>query len=74
MLIWLTIGFILIGFCVLISMKKAMENKLAFIKSNAENQNVTKETNSIVRWIVGVFSWGLVSIFLIILTFQDLFG
>lgn len=48
-------------------MKKSMENKIAFVKSNAEGQFITKETNSIV-W------WGVVSIILIILTFQDLFG
>ncbi|GLO67041.1 MULTISPECIES: hypothetical protein [Oceanobacillus] len=74
MLIWLSIGFILIGFCVLISTKKSMENKIAFIKSNVVDQNVTKVTNSVIWWIVGVFGWGLISIILITLTFQDLFG
>ncbi|WP_011066767.1 hypothetical protein [Oceanobacillus iheyensis] len=74
MLLWITILFILIGFCVLISMKKPMENKLAFIKSNTEDPNVTKDTYSIVWWVVGATSWGIVSIILITLTFQEFFG
>lgn len=32
LLLWVTIGFIIIGFVVLASMKKGMESKVAFIK------------------------------------------
>nr|WP_281349686.1 hypothetical protein [Ornithinibacillus caprae] len=38
LLLWITISFILIGLVVLTSMKKGMESKLAFIKSNTEDE------------------------------------
>ena len=33
LLLWITIGFIIIGFVVLVSMKKGMDSKVAFIKA-----------------------------------------
>lgn len=32
LLLWITVGFIIIGFVVIVSMKKNMESKLALIK------------------------------------------
>ena len=42
LLFWITIGFIIIGFVVLASMKKGMESKVAFIKANPEDEGNSK--------------------------------
>ena len=63
LLLWTTIGFIIIGFVVMFSMKKSMEKKLAFIKEYGESEE--NSTKQIVWWIVGTTLWGLVSIILI---------
>ena len=63
LLLWTTIGFIIIGFVVMFSMKKSMEKKLAFIKEYGESEE--NSTKQIVWWIVGTTFWGLVSIILI---------
>lgn len=48
LLLWITIGFI-----VLISMRKGMESKLAFIKANMEDEESSTKDKSIIWWIVG---------------------
>ncbi|KQL36024.1 MULTISPECIES: hypothetical protein [Bacillaceae] len=53
LLLWVTVGFIIIGFVVLVFIKRNMESK----KSST--------TESIVCWIVGTTAWGVASIFLI---------
>ncbi|ALC85437.1 hypothetical protein AM499_06115 [Bacillus sp. FJAT-22090] len=53
LLLWVTVGFIIIGFVVLVFIKRNMESK----KSST--------TESIVWWIVGTTAWGVASIFLI---------
>jgi len=63
LLLWITIGFITIGFVVISSMKNNMENKLDFIKENWVSKKIS--TKPIVWWIVGITVWGLVSIILI---------
>ncbi len=68
LLLWITVGFIIIGFVVLASMKKNMESKLAFIKRNMESKK--SSTKSIVWWIVGTAAWGIVSMNLIVLWFS----
>ncbi|MFZ0445881.1 MAG: hypothetical protein WAM95_14875 [Bacillus sp. (in: firmicutes)] len=75
-LLWLIVGFFIIGFVVLISMKKNMENKLAFIKTNMENNiEITKSpTKSIFWWIVGTTVWGIMSIILFVWWFHEHFG
>ncbi|VDG97020.1 Uncharacterised protein [Lysinibacillus sphaericus] len=70
-LIWITVGFIVIGFVVLVSMKRSMERKLTLIKENEETME--SEQNSpkpIIRWIWGSVLWGIVSIFLIVWSFS----
>ncbi|MDQ0216675.1 hypothetical protein J2S13_003149 [Oikeobacillus pervagus] len=76
LLLWLTVGFIIIGFAVLVSMKKNMEKKLAFIKANIEsNIEYTKgSARSIVWWIAGTTLWGVVSIILVVWWFHEHFG
>ncbi|ARK32563.1 hypothetical protein [Halalkalibacter krulwichiae] len=73
-LLLVTIGFILIGFVVLISLKKNMERKLAFIKANPQSGERTSKTKAVVWWIVSTVAWGMVSIGLIILSFHNYFG
>ncbi len=68
MLLWITLGFIVIGFGVLASMKKSMERKVAYIKSNKE---VTKDAaKPVICWIMGTTVWGIVSIFLVLWCFS----
>ncbi len=64
--LWIIIGFIIIGFVVLVSLKKSMESKLAYIKANMENKENSIKTKSIIWWIVSVAAWGIVSIILIV--------
>ncbi|MGV2942408.1 hypothetical protein AB5I83_22720 [Mesobacillus sp. LC4] len=71
---WLTVAFIIIGFFVLGSKKKAMESKLAFIKGNMGSKESSIKTKSIVYWIVSTVTWGLVSISLIVWSFHNYYG
>ncbi|ETI70898.1 hypothetical protein [Neobacillus vireti] len=74
LLLWITIGFIIIGFVVLTSMKKGMESKLAFITANMENGESSKKAESIIWWIVSTTAWGIVSMILIVWWFHNHFG
>ncbi|MFI8715962.1 hypothetical protein QIH01_14645 [Brevibacillus brevis] len=74
LLLWITIGFMIIGFVVLVSMKKGMESKLAFIKANMESEESSRKTKSIVWWIVSAVAWGIVSMILIVWWFHNHFG
>lgn len=68
LLLCITVGFIIIGFVILVSMKKSMESKLTFIKRNIETEKSL--TTPIVWWIVGTTVWGIVSILLIVWWFS----
>lgn len=72
LLFWLAVGFILIGFVVLVSMKKNMELKLAFMRTNLESTKGL--TQSIVWWIAGTTIWGIVSMILVVWWFHQHFG
>lgn len=76
LMLWVTVGFIIFGFVVLVSMKKNMENKLAFIKTNMENniESTKGSTKLIVWWILGTTVWGIVSMTLIVGWFHKYFG
>ena len=74
LLLSITIGFIIIGFVVLTSMKKGMESKLAFIKANMEDEESSKKAKSIIWWIVSTTAWGIVSMILIVWWFHNHFG
>ena len=73
-LLWITIGFIIIGFVVLISMKKGMESKVAFINVNIEDEENSLKAKSVIWWIWSTTAWGIVSIFLVVWCFQNYFG
>ncbi|MBD8006813.1 hypothetical protein [Bacillus norwichensis] len=73
LLLWITIGFIIIGFVVLISMKKGMESKLAFITANMEDEESSTKAKSIIWWIVSTTAWGIVSMILIVWWFHNHF-
>lgn len=53
LLLWITVGLIIIGFVA-----------LAFIKRNMESKK-SETTQSIVWWIVGTTVWGVASLILI---------
>lgn len=73
-LLWITIGFIIIGLCILVSMKKTMENKLALIKAKPECEESSMKAKSIVWWIISTTTWAIVSIILIVWSFHHHFG
>ncbi|OMC82255.1 hypothetical protein BK128_20605 [Viridibacillus sp. FSL H7-0596] len=74
LLLWITIGFIIMGFVVLTSMKKGMESKLAFITANMEGEESSIKAKSIIWWIVSTTAWGIVSMILIVWCFHNHFG
>ena len=74
LLLWIAIGFIIIGFAVLISMKKDMESKVAFIKANPEDEGNSSKAKSVIWWIWSTFAWGIVSMFLVVRCFHHYFG
>ena len=74
LLLWITIGFIIIGFVVLTSMKKGMESKVAFIKANEEDEGNSSTAASVIWWIWSITAWGIVSIFLVVWCFHIHFG
>jgi hypothetical protein len=74
LLLWITIGFIIIGFSVLTSIKTSMENKLAYITANLEEEESSVKAKSIIWWIVSTAAWGIVSMILIVWCFHNHFG
>ncbi|AVK84263.1 hypothetical protein C3943_12125 [Lysinibacillus sp. B2A1] len=74
LLLWITIGFIIIGFVVLTSMKKGMESKVAFIKANMEDGGNSSKAKSVIWWIWSTTAWGIVSMFLVVWCFHYHFG
>ncbi|OXS58171.1 hypothetical protein B0G93_11559 [Bacillus sp. V-88] len=74
LLLVITIGFIIIGFIVLFSMKTSMENKLAYITANSEDEESSVKAKSIIWWIASATVWGVVSMFLIVWYFHSHFG
>ncbi|TGN30527.1 hypothetical protein [Lysinibacillus sp. S2017] len=66
LLLWITIGFIIIGLVVLTSMKKGMESKVAFIKENMEDEGNSSKAKSVIWWIWSTVAWGIVSMFLVV--------
>jgi hypothetical protein len=67
LLLWITVGFVVIGFVVLVSMKKSMEKKVALIIENEESMESKQISNKpVIWWIVGATVWGLVSMLLVV--------
>ncbi|MFC7786895.1 hypothetical protein ACFQWC_20675 [Rossellomorea sp. GCM10028870] len=74
LLIWITIGFIIVGFTALNSIKTSMENQLAYIISNLEDEESSIKAKSIIWWIVSAAAWGIVSMILIVWCFHNYIG
>ncbi|WP_404454902.1 hypothetical protein [Oceanobacillus kapialis] len=74
LLTWLIIGFIMIGFVVLASMKKGMERKLAFITANMDDEESPTKAKTIIWWVMGTTAWGIVSMGLIVWWFHNYSG
>lgn len=74
LLLVITIGFIITGFIVLLSMKTSMENKLAYITANSEDDKSSVKAKSIIWWITSATVWGIVSMVLIVWYFHNHFG
>lgn len=68
-LLWLTIGFIIIGFTTLFSMKKGMENKVKILKETEENKESAQAlAKPVIWWVRGATIWGVISIVLVVWT------
>lgn len=75
LLLWLTIGFVMIGFVGLASMKKGMESRLAALTTeNMTDEESSLKAKSIIWWILSTTAWGIVSMTLIIWWFNNNFG
>ena len=71
LLLWITVGFIVIGIVVLVSMKKSMERKVTLIIENEKSMGSKQiSTKPVIWWIVGAAVWGIVSMFLIVWSFS----
>lgn len=71
LLLWMTVGFIVAGFFVLISFKKSMEERVALAienKDSTEGKQISPKP--VVWWIWGSVLWGIVSNFLIVWSFS----
>lgn len=70
-LLWITVGFIVVGLFVLMSMKKSMEERVALAIENKDGMEGEQiSTKPVVWWIVGATVWGLVSMLLIVWFFS----
>lgn len=70
-LLWITVGFIVIGLFILISMKKSMEERVALAIENMDGMEGNQQSiKPVVWWIVGATVWGLVSMLLIVWFFS----
>ena len=74
LLLWVTIGFVIIGFVVVFSMKKGIESKVVFIKENIEDEGNSSKAKSVILWIWCTVAWGVVSMFLVVLCFKNYVG
>ena len=74
LVLWITVGFIITGFVVLVSMKKRMESNVAYIKANIEDEGNSSKAKSVIWWIWSTVAWGIVSIFLVAWCFRNYFG
>ena len=71
LLLWITVGFIVVGLFVLMSMKKSMEERVALAIENKDGmEGKQTSTKSVVWWIVGATVWGLASMLLIVWSFS----
>lgn len=74
LLFWVTVGFIGLGFVLLVLMKRGMENKLAFITENGDSEESSRDAKLMVRWIYGVTLWGVISMALVVWSFHHYSG
>lgn len=74
LLLWITISFIIIGFVVLIFMKKNMEKRVVCIKVNMEEEEYSSKATSVIWWIWSAAAWGIVSMFLVVWCFHHYVG
>lgn len=68
LLFWMAVGFIVIGFIVIVSMKKNMENRVALIKGNMEAK--VSSAKPVIWWITGTTIWGIVTMNLVVWLFS----
>ncbi|WP_273853052.1 hypothetical protein [Guptibacillus spartinae] len=73
-LLWMVIIFSTIGLMILVSLKKRMESKLAFIRAAGETEESARASRSIILWIWSAVAWGIVSMSLISWWFNHYFG
>jgi hypothetical protein len=71
LLLWITVGFIVVGLFGLMSMKKSMEERVALAKEYKDGmEGKQASTKPVVWWIVGATLWGIASMLLIVWSFS----
>ena len=74
LLLWITVGFIVVGLLVLVSMKKGMEERVALAIENKDGMEGKQTlTKPVVWWIAGATVWGLASMLLILWSFSVMY-
>ena len=74
LLLWIATVFMLIGLVVLVSIKKGMESKVAFIKANMKEEENSLKAKCVIWWIWSTTAWGVGGIFLVVWWFHNYFG
>lgn len=69
-LFWVMTSFTVVGFIVLMSMKKSMEKRIALAIEHEQNLELKRRvTKPVIWWIVGATMWGIISMMFVVWTF-----
>lgn len=69
LLLWFTIAFVVIGFIVLMVIRKLVKNRLEFVKNNPEREG---ESKPVIWFVWAAAVWGVVSMALIVTWFSGI--
>ncbi|MFB1081595.1 hypothetical protein [Jeotgalibacillus sp. JSM ZJ347] len=69
LLLWFTIAFVVIGFIVLMVIRKSVKNRLEFVKNNPEREG---EAKPVIWFVWAATIWGVVSMALIVTWFSGI--
>lgn len=68
---WLIVIYFVIGPLIYFSTVKGMRRRIAFIKADTGNQEGSKNTKTVVWWVVGFTTYSVIGIFLIVSWFLN---
>lgn len=70
LLLWFTIAFLVIGFVVLMVLRKSMNERVELLKSNPDLEDGEKKAKPVIWFIWGAVAWGIVSMALVVTWFS----